>query len=111
MADNRQPHILVSLYQNLYKEKYGKDIVINRYREKWAMQDVIDSVGFDKAYKLINYYFALSKPGHPLNFFYMNFDKIENLRLEVEKDKETRKLLLESTKRMVEDSEWIQKLH
>ena len=105
MADNRQPHILVTLYQNLYKEKYGKDIIINRFREKWAMQDVIDSVGFDKAYKLVNYYFSLTKPGHPLQFFYMNFDKIERLRTEIENDKESRKVLLESTKKMVEESQ------
>jgi hypothetical protein len=105
VADNRQPHILVTLYQNLYKEKYGKDIIINRFREKWAMQDVIDSVGFDKAYKLVNYYFSLTKPGHPLQFFYMNFDKIERLRTEIENDKESRKVLLESTKKMVEESQ------
>jgi hypothetical protein len=105
VADNRQPHILVTLYQNLYKEKYGKDIIVNRFREKWAMQDVIDSVGFDKAYKLVNYYFSLTKPGHPLQFFYMNFDKIERLREEIENDKESRKALLESTKKMVEESE------
>lgn len=105
MADNRQPHILLTLYLNLYKEKYNKPLTINRYREKWAMQDVIDSIGFDKAYELINYYFSISKPGHPLNFFYINFDRIEALKTEIEKDKETRKKLLESTKRMVEESE------
>ena len=103
--DAKQSYALVSLYIALYQNKYKKQPAVNRYREKWAMQDVIDSVGFDKAYELINYYFSISKPGHPLNFFYMNFDKIESLRLEVEKDKETRKILLESTKRMVEDSE------
>lgn len=105
MADNRQPHILVTLYQNLYKEKYNKDITVNRFREKWAMQDVIDSVGFDKAYKLLNYYFTLSKLGHPLQFFYMNFDKIERLMEDVEKDKAARKTLLEATKKMVEEAE------
>ena len=105
MADNRQPHILVTLYQNLYKEKYNKDITVNRFREKWAMQDVIDSVGFDKAYKILNYYFTLSKLGHPLQFFYMNFDKIERLMEDVEKDKAARKTLLEATKKMVEEAE------
>ena len=69
------------------------------------MQDVIDSVGFDKAYKLLNYYFTLSKLGHPLQFFYMNFDKIERLMEDVEKDKAARKTLLEATKKMVEEAE------
>jgi hypothetical protein len=35
----------------------------------------------------------------------MNFDKIERLREEIENDKESRKALLESTKKMVEESE------
>lgn len=103
MANNREPYILLTLYQNLYKEKYGKPISINKFREKWGMQDVIDSVGFDEAYKLINYYFTLSKAGHPLQFFYYNFDRISNAIKEVERDKERRRLLLEETKKMVEE--------
>lgn len=103
MANNREPYILLTLYQNLYKEKYDKPISINKFREKWGMQDVIDSVGFDEAYKLINYYFTLSKAGHPLQFFYYNFDRISNAIKEVERDKERRRLLLEETKKMVEE--------
>lgn len=66
------------------------------------MQDVIDSVGFDDAYKLLNYYFALPKAGHPLQFFYYNFDRMNNAIKEIEADKERRRLLLEETKNMVE---------
>jgi hypothetical protein len=86
----------MSLYQNLYKEKYNKPAPINKFREKWAMQDVIDSVGFDKAVELINYYFSLQ-------FFYYNFDKMEQARIELHKDIETRRLLREQTKKMVEE--------
>jgi hypothetical protein len=90
------------MYQNLYKDKYGRTITINKFREKWAMQDVIDSVGFDRAKDLLEYYFGLSKNGHPLQFFFYNFDKMDMLKLEIEKDKEKRRLLLEETKKMVE---------
>ena len=93
----------MSLYQNLYKEKYNKAAPINKFREKWAMQDVIDSVGFDKAVDLINYYFSLEKFGHPLQFFYYNFDKMEQARVELQKDIEARRLLREHTKKMVEE--------
>jgi len=71
-------------------------------REKWAMQDVIDSVGFDDAYKLLSYYFTLSKQGHPLQFFYLNFDKIEKVKNDIDQDVERRRLLREATKKMVE---------
>ena len=93
----------MSLYQNLYKEKYGSSITINKFREKWAMQDVIDSVGFDRAKELLTYYFSLQKGGHPLQFFFYNFDRMDIVEVEAQKDKERRRLLLEETKKMVEN--------
>ena len=69
------------------------------------MQDVIDSVGFDRAKELLIYYFATNKSGHPLNFFYNNFDKIDALNKEIQKDKINRSRLLDETKKMVEGEE------
>ncbi len=102
MASDKGPYILLSLYQSLFKEKYGRVPTINKFREKWAMQDVIDSVGYDRAKELLEYYFGLTKNGHPLQFFFYNFDKMDALKIEIEKDKEKRRLLLEETKKMVE---------
>jgi hypothetical protein len=102
VANSKEPYILLSLFQNLYKEKYGKATSINKFREKWAMQDVIDSVGFDRAKELLEYYFNLTKHGHTIQFFLYNFDKMDTVRTEIEKDKEKRRLLLEETKKMVE---------
>jgi hypothetical protein len=78
---------------------------INRYREKWAMQDVIDSIGFDRAKELIEYYFSTGKNGHPIQFFFFNFDKIDIMQREIEKDKKNRKILQEATKKLVEGEE------
>ena len=103
MANEKEPYVLISLYQSLYKDKYGKAPVVNKFREKWAMQDVIDSVGFDRAKELLTYYFHLNKNGHPLQFFFFNFDKIDNNKVESEKDKERRKILMQETKKMVEE--------
>lgn len=105
MASEKQPYVLIGLYLSLYKEKYNKAITINKFREKWAMQDVIDSVGYDRAVELLLYYFSTNKAGHPLNFFYNNFDKIDNLKKEIEKDKINRSRLLGETKKMVEGKE------
>ena len=92
----------MTLYQNLYKDKYNKAVTINKFREKWAMQDVIDSVGYTRAKELLEYYFGLTKNGHPLQFFFYNFDKMDLVKTEIEKDKEKRRLLLEETKKMVQ---------
>lgn len=102
MANSKEAYILLTLYQNLYKEKYNRSVTINKFREKWAMQDVIDSVGYDRAKQLLEYYFGLTKNGHPLQFFFYNFDKMDLVKTEIEKDKEKRRLLLEETKKMVE---------
>ena len=105
MANEKQPYILIGLYLSLYKEKYNKTVTINKFREKWAMQDVIDSVGYDRAVELLQYYFKTNKSGHPLNFFYNNFDRIDQLEKEIKKDKAIRSILLEETKKMVEGEE------
>jgi hypothetical protein len=102
VANSKEPYILLTLYQNLYKDKYNKAVTINKFREKWAMQDVIDSVGYIRAKELLEYYFGLNKNGHPLQFFFYNFDKMDLVKIEIEKDKEKRRLLLEETKKMVE---------
>lgn len=105
MASDKDSYILISLYKTLYKEKYGKVPTINQYREKWAMKDVVDSVGFDRAKELLEYYFKTSKYGHPLTFFYYNFDQIDRINRDVAKDLENRRSLREATKKLVEGGE------
>jgi hypothetical protein len=102
VANEKLPYVLIGLYENLYFEKYNKKPRINKFREKWAMQDVIDSVGMDKAKELLVYYFKTTKSGHPLSFFFYNFDKIDYLKTEREKDAKHRRLLLQATKELVE---------
>jgi D-alanyl-lipoteichoic acid acyltransferase DltB (MBOAT superfamily) len=48
------------------------------------------------------YYFKTNKSGHPLGFFFYNFDKIDYLKTEREKDEKHRRLLLQATKELVE---------
>ncbi len=103
MAENKQPYILLSLYQSLYKDKYNKQARLNKYRDKWAMQDVIDTVGYERAKELMEYYFKTGKIGHPLQFFFYNFDSMDRVKQESDKDKLNRIKLREQTKRMVEE--------
>ena len=69
------------------------------------MQDVIDSVGYDRSVELLKYYFKTNKSGHQLNFFYNNFDRIDQLEKDIKKDKAVRNVLLGETKKMVEGEE------
>jgi hypothetical protein len=103
--DAKLTHSLVSLYISMYKDKYGRDPKVNRHREKWAMQDVIDSVGYDRSKELLEYYFKVTKPGHPLSWFFYNFDKLDEMSSRLEEDKARRTFLRNQTKKMVEENE------
>lgn len=103
MAVNKEPYILLSVYSNLYEDLYGSKPTINRYKEKWSMQDVLDSIGFDRAKSVLDYYFKTGKNKHPLNFFYNNFERIESMMMQIDEDKANRSRLLEATRRMVEE--------
>lgn len=104
-SDPKLSYALISLYENLYLDKYGKRPVVNRYREKWGMQDVIDSVGYDRAKELLDYYFKTNKPGHPVNWFFMNFDSMDKMLYQKAEDEINRKKLKQLTKQMVEEME------
>ena len=100
--DAKQAYALVSLYISLYKNRYNKQPLVNRYREKWAMQDVIDTVGFDRSKELLEYYFKCNKIGHPLNWFLYNFDRLDDVLIRSKEDVERRKELRKQTKNLVE---------
>ena len=95
-------HALFTLYTSLYKQKYNSNITINRHKEKWAMQDVLESVGYDRTRELMVYYFDCNKPGHPLQWFFFNFDKLDDMLTKVEEDKIRRAKMREETRKMVE---------
>jgi len=103
--NSKLAHALVTKYLDLYKNKYGRVITINRHREKWAMSDVIDSVGYDRAKELLEYYFNTTNPGHPLKWFLNNFDKLDEVMVTLQEDIARRAFLREQTKRMVEENE------
>ena len=100
--DAKQAYALVSLYIALFKSKYNKQPMVNRYREKWAMQDVIDTVGYERARELLEYYFKCNKIGHPLNWFLYNFDRLDDMMIQSTKDKTLRSTLRKKTQIMVE---------
>lgn len=103
-ADSKQPYALLSLYEKLYIERYNKASRLNKFKEKWAMQDVIESVGYDRARELLEYYFRVTKQGHPIQWFFYNFDRLDDMLLQSQEDQLRRKKMREATKKMVEES-------
>ena len=84
---------------------YSTKPTINRYKEKWAMQDVIDSIGFERSKNVLYYYFETGKSRHPLNFFYNNFERIEDMMIQIKEDKARNTRVLQETKNRMEGNE------
>lgn len=84
---------------------YSTKPTINRYKEKWAMQDVIDSIGFERSKNVLYYYFETGKNRHPLNFFYNNFERLEDMMIQTKEDKVRNTRVLQETKNRMEGNE------
>lgn len=89
----QQASALVSLFVKEHNKKYVSPLVVNRYKEKWGMVDVIDSIGYDRAREVIEYYFKTSKSGHPLQWFLYNFENLDKVMRELDEDKIKRERL------------------
>jgi hypothetical protein len=98
-------HALLNYYIKLYTDKYGRKPVVNIYKEKWAMADVIESIGYDRAKELLDYYFTVTNPSHQLTWFFYNFDRLDDMLNKTEQDKERRAKIRAATKTMVEGVE------
>ena len=86
----------------MYYAKYDRKPTINRHREKWAMNDVIDSIGYDRARQILEYYFKTSNSGHPLTWFFYNFDRLDDMLTRLEKDRAWRSRIQQQTRERME---------
>lgn len=95
-------YVLLSLFVSLYDRRYGSKPIINRYKEKWGMIDVIESIGVAEAEECLRYYFKVNTTErHNLQFFYSNFDKMWDMIIKKKEDAEYRKMLMMKTKEVV----------
>ena len=95
---------LLTLFVKTYNAKYVSPLVLNRYKEKFGMVDVVQSVGYDRAQELIKYYFTTKKQGHPIKWFFYNFDGLDKTLRELAEDSLKRESLRAETARRV--AEW-----
>jgi hypothetical protein len=101
----KHAHAILSLYAKLYFEKYNKRTTINRYREKWGAEQVIEDLGYDQARKVMEYYFKTSNSGHALTWFFYNYDRLNEMMIKIEEDAVRRARIREETRMMVEAKE------
>jgi hypothetical protein len=93
---------LVDLYVLCYKDKTGRKPTVNRFREKWGFQDMVDSIGYDRSVEIVKYYFETQNNWTP-NHLFNNFDKLDEALTKRDADRARREALREETRRRVEE--------
>lgn len=95
---------MTSYYAKRFKEHYGRDANINRYSARWGFEAVLMGMSIAKAQELVDYYFTT--PGdrdHSLDWFFYNYDKLNDAMRESKEDAErTARLAAESKQRVAE---------
>lgn len=83
---DKDAYAILSQYIKLYSSKYGTNPIVNKYKEKWAVQSLIDDFGIDEVNQIMQYYFKLPKDGHTLNWFYNNFSSLYTSKKSIDSD-------------------------
>lgn len=100
----KQSNALVTLYINEYQAKYDKAPQINRYRDRWGFQSMIEDLGYERAQEVIKYFFTTGRVGHPVKQLLNSYDRLDNILKEIAEDEVKRAELRAATERRV--SEW-----
>jgi hypothetical protein len=104
----KQSNGLITQFIKNWTEKYGKPPVLNRYKWKWAFQDMVQDLGYERAKDVVEYYFRTGRPLHPIDYLAYNYDKLYSIMLERELDREKTALLAKETEQRVK--EWERRL-
>lgn len=104
----KQANGLITQFIKSWTEKYGKPPVINRYKEKWAFQDMVSDLGYDRAKRVVDYYFRTGRPFHPVQYLIYNYENLNKIMLEREKDADDLRRIAKETEERVR--KWEEKL-
>lgn len=103
---NKQANALITLFVRLWKEKYPKsEPQINRYREKWGFQSMVEDLGYSRAQEVVEYYFKTGRVGHPVQQLLFNYDKLHKVMTEIAEDEAKRAELRAATEKRVREWE------
>lgn len=92
----QQANALITKYVTLYTERYGVKPTMNRYRERWGFQAIIEDLGRDDANAVVVYYLSL-RVTHTVQELLRTYDELHKNRLADEKDKRAVAKLHEET--------------
>ena len=99
----KDEYVFIERYKSLYKEKYGSIPSINKYKEKWAVSSLMEDFGVTLVNDCMDFYFRTEKDGHPLSWFFFNFNQLSDNLLSQRRDEELRLQRREETQRLAKE--------
>lgn len=102
---NKYTNELLALYIELYSQKYDKAPVMNRFKQKWGFRGMYEDLGLPQAKKVINHYFKTPRVGHPIDYLLYNYEKLNQILIELERDARDREELRKETEQRVREWE------
>lgn len=97
---------LVTRFVKKYAERYGNPPSdLNRYRDRWGFQGMVEDFGKARAEQIVDFYLEADRPSHPVDYLLYNYDKLNAAMIKFEEDAESRRRIMEETKKRVE--EWV----
>lgn len=83
---------LIEFYKKTYKEKYHKDLSLNKYALKWGASSVLEDYGVDRCISVIRFFVSTSTNAARPQAMFNNFHEIESTLCQREKDRQDRKV-------------------
>jgi hypothetical protein len=93
---------IITLFIKKWETKYGKKPTLNRYKWKWAMQDMISDLGWEDAVAVVDYFFRTDSPGHNIEKLAYNYEEFHKIRMELDERDRQAVILREQTRKRVE---------
>lgn len=105
MATPKECNTLTSYFEKAWAQKYGRKSNVNRYKARWGFDAVLGGMSLDNAKELIDFYLTTANNrDHDLEWFFYNYDKLEDARDKAAEDRAEIERLKEETKKRA--SEW-----
>lgn len=101
----QQCHAMTTYYMNAFREKYKREPRVNRNTARWHWEGMLTDMPPAEAKKLVDFYFTTSsQKQHALDWFFYNYDKLQESMSDIDLDRERRKKLREESEKRA--AEW-----
>ncbi len=100
MADRKIRFMVISRFEKMAREK-GVRITLNRYKEQWTADSLLESYRIDEINEAMDYYISITETPSWSKFAY-NVDRLLDAKADVERDR------AERAERMAKAKAWLE---